>query len=96
MSKIFVTLDAKLKNTIIVDNSPQSYLFQPENAIPIPTWFDDMEDTCLKDLLPVLKTTLANCKDVRNILDANNKTYRWLCKQADQPLEKFEKKSQET
>jgi len=83
-------LGRKLKNIIFVDNSPHSYAFQPQNAIPIETWFDDMTDTCLLDLLPVLESTLINCKDVRNILDAN-KSYEWICAQGNQPLEKFEK-----
>jgi len=34
-------LGRPLKDTIIVDNSPVAYLFQPENAMPIPSWYDD-------------------------------------------------------
>jgi len=83
-------LGRKLKDTIIVDNSAQSYLFQPKSAVPILSWFDDKTDTQLRDFLPVLKTTLNNCKDVRNVLDANNKTFKWLCNQANVPLTKFE------
>lgn len=71
----------KMKEMIIVDNSPLSYAFQPTSAIPITSWFDDRNDTELKDLLPVLKTTLKEQKDVRDILDANNKSYKWLCSQ---------------
>lgn len=33
-----------LGQTIIVDNSPHSYMFQPENALPIGTFIDDMQD----------------------------------------------------
>lgn len=29
---------------IIIDNSPHSYIFQPENALPIGTFIDDMQD----------------------------------------------------
>jgi Dullard-like phosphatase family protein len=79
----------KLKDTIIIDNSPQSYIFQPRNAIPIGSWFDDKSDTQLRDLLPCLYTTLKNIKDVRKVLDANNKTYRWLCDQHDKPLSNY-------
>jgi len=32
------------KSTIIVDNSPASFLFQPENAILCDTFIDSMED----------------------------------------------------
>ncbi|CAF97687.1 unnamed protein product [Tetraodon nigroviridis] len=74
-------LGRKLSNVIIVDNSPASYIFHPENAVslsmvawnqtfsvrpndlwgffsapspqvPVQSWFDDMNDTELLDLLP--------------------------------------------
>jgi len=37
-------LGRKMKDIIIVDNSPIAYLFQPENAMPIKSWFDDKQD----------------------------------------------------
>lgn len=37
-------LGRDLSQTIIVDNSPHSYCFQPENALPITTFIDDMQD----------------------------------------------------
>ncbi|KAJ8011462.1 hypothetical protein DPEC_G00058470 [Dallia pectoralis] len=45
-------LGRELGNVIIVDNSPASYIFHPENAVPVQSWFDDMSDTELLDLLP--------------------------------------------
>jgi len=78
MSKI----GRKMKDIMIVDNSPLSYAFQPTSAIPITSWFDDRSDRQLEELLPVLETTLKDCKDVRDILDANNKSFKWLCSQA--------------
>jgi len=72
-------LGRPLKDCIIVDNSPQSYIFQPENAIPIPSWFDDEHDTALRDLIPVLKK-LAKETDVRTILQANKHSFQWLLK----------------
>ena len=33
-----------MKDTIIVDNSPHSYVFQPFNAIPIRNFIDDMSE----------------------------------------------------
>lgn len=72
-------LGRSLKECIIVDNSPQSYIFHPENAIPIPSWFDDQTDTALKDLIPVLKN-LATKKDVRKCLQANQHSFQWLLK----------------
>jgi len=82
-------LTRKLKDTIIVDNSPPSYMFQPCNAVPIASWFDDPNDTQLLDFCPVLETTMKDIDDVRKLLDANNKSFRWLCNQANQPLSKF-------
>ncbi|NXU28040.1 CTDSL protein, partial [Thalassarche chlororhynchos] len=35
-----------------LDNSPASYIFHPENAVPVQSWFDDMTDTELLDLIP--------------------------------------------
>ena len=43
-------LGRELNRTIIIDNSPASYLFQPQNAIPCSSWFDDKNDTLLKGM----------------------------------------------
>ncbi|KAF7222958.1 CTD small phosphatase-like protein isoform X3 [Nothobranchius furzeri] len=45
-------LGRELNNVIIVDNSPASYIFHPENAVPVQSWFDDINDTELLELLP--------------------------------------------
>ncbi|XP_047211625.1 carboxy-terminal domain RNA polymerase II polypeptide A small phosphatase 1 [Girardinichthys multiradiatus] len=45
-------LGRDLKKVIIVDNSPASYIFHPDNAVPVASWFDDMSDTELLDLIP--------------------------------------------
>eukprot|EP01023_Acetabularia_acetabulum_P060342 TRINITY_DN7253_c0_g1_i2.p1 TRINITY_DN7253_c0_g1~~TRINITY_DN7253_c0_g1_i2.p1 ORF type:complete len:341 (+),score=59.46 TRINITY_DN7253_c0_g1_i2:398-1420(+) len=58
-------LGRDLKNIIIVDNSPNSYIFQPENAIPIEAFIDSMEDRALVDLLPLLMDLSASA-DVRD------------------------------
>ena len=67
-------LGRDLKDTIIIDNCPLSYAMQPNNAIPIVTWFDDKSDTQLYDLLPVLEL-LAKVKDVRESLKKIVKNY---------------------
>jgi len=51
-------LGRKLESTIIIDNSPFSYMFQPDNAIPISSWFNDKNDRQLYDLLPYLDSIL--------------------------------------
>jgi len=40
---------------MIIDNSPHSYLFNPQNAIPCESWFSDKNDRELMDLLPKLE-----------------------------------------
>jgi RNA polymerase II subunit A small phosphatase-like protein len=60
-------LGRRLENTIIIDNSPFSYMFQPDNAIPITSWFNDKNDRQLYDLLPFLDSML-NVDDVSTVL----------------------------
>jgi Dullard-like phosphatase family protein len=57
-------LGRDLKNTIILDNCPQSYTLQPNNGIPSRTWMGDKNDRQLEDLIPVL-LELAKVPDVR-------------------------------
>lgn len=42
----------QLEDTIIIDNSPHSYIFQPENAVPIGTFVGDQTDKELLDMIP--------------------------------------------
>ncbi|OBT56212.1 hypothetical protein VE04_02748 [Pseudogymnoascus sp. 24MN13] len=44
-----------LRETIIIDNSPTSYIFHPQHAVPISSWFSDAHDNELLDLIPVLE-----------------------------------------
>jgi RNA polymerase II subunit A small phosphatase-like protein len=60
-------LGRPLASTIIVDNSPHSYVFQPDNAAPVGTFIDDPADRELLDLLPVL-TAVEGVADVRQHL----------------------------
>lgn len=56
-----------LKDTIIIDNSPSSYMFQPECAIPILSWYEDMKDRALYELIPLL-IELSKVDDVREAI----------------------------
>lgn len=60
-------LGRKLEHSMIVDNSPFSYMFQPDNAIPITSWFNDRSDTELYQLLPFLDQLL-EVDDVTKLL----------------------------
>eukprot|EP01006_Ploeotia_vitrea_P012342 TRINITY_DN32752_c0_g1_i1.p1 TRINITY_DN32752_c0_g1~~TRINITY_DN32752_c0_g1_i1.p1 ORF type:complete len:465 (-),score=13.01 TRINITY_DN32752_c0_g1_i1:605-1999(-) len=62
-------LGRPLHQVIIVDNTPAAYLFQPRNAIPISSWFDDNSDTELRDMIPVLERA-AKTDNVYPVLDA--------------------------
>ncbi|KAF8594944.1 NIF-domain-containing protein [Ceratobasidium sp. AG-I] len=62
-------LGRPLKEIILLDNSPASYIFQPNNSIPISSWFNDPQDTELTDLCPFL-FDLRAVDDVRAILDS--------------------------
>ncbi|XP_006634256.1 CTD (carboxy-terminal domain, RNA polymerase II, polypeptide A) small phosphatase-like a isoform X1 [Lepisosteus oculatus] len=60
-------LGRELSKVIIVDNSPASYIFHPENAVPVQSWFDDMTDTELLDLIPFFEG-LSKEEDVYSVL----------------------------
>jgi len=74
-------LGRNIKDCIIIDNSPFSYLFDPTNAIGCTSWFGDEQDTELRDLLPVLNGPLLKANDVRTILDAQTQSIDWLIDQ---------------
>ena len=56
-----------MTDVIIVDNSPIAFMFQPENAIPCISWYDDMSDTELDRIATILEK-LAYEEDVRKII----------------------------
>jgi len=62
-------LGRPMEECIIIDNSPACYVFHPNNAVPVSSWFNDPHDTELTDLVPFL-ADVANVPDVRSVLDA--------------------------
>ena len=60
-------LGRDLRKVIIVDNSPTSYYFQPENAIPIKSWIDDPADVELFKLTEFLEN-IADVPDVKDYI----------------------------
>ncbi|XP_056280918.1 carboxy-terminal domain RNA polymerase II polypeptide A small phosphatase 1-like [Pseudoliparis swirei] len=60
-------LGRDLSKVVIIDNSPASYVFHPENAVPVASWFDDMADTELLELIPFFER-LSNADDVYGAL----------------------------
>ncbi|MED6286173.1 CTD (Carboxy-terminal domain, RNA polymerase II, polypeptide A) small [Characodon lateralis] len=61
-------LGRDLNRTLILDNSPASYIFHPNNAIPVVSWFDDADDVELFNLLPVFEE-LSKADNVYTRLD---------------------------
>ncbi|RTE73647.1 hypothetical protein BHE90_011915 [Fusarium euwallaceae] len=61
------SVDSDLSNVMILDNSPLSYLFHQDNAIPIQGWINDPTDTDLMHLVPLLEG-LQYVHDVRALL----------------------------
>ncbi|XP_076351095.1 carboxy-terminal domain RNA polymerase II polypeptide A small phosphatase 1-like isoform X1 [Tachypleus tridentatus] len=62
-------LGRDLQRVVIVDNSPSSYSFHPDNAVAVASWFDDFSDTELRDLIPFLKN-LSKKDSVYSLLSA--------------------------
>ncbi|XP_069015534.1 CTD (carboxy-terminal domain, RNA polymerase II, polypeptide A) small phosphatase-like a isoform X3 [Embiotoca jacksoni] len=62
-------LGRELSKVIIIDNSPASYIFHPENAVPVQSWFDDLTDTELLDLIPMFEG-LGKEEDVYSLLQS--------------------------
>ena len=53
--KDLTRLGRPMKDVIIVDNSPNAYHFHNENAVPILSWYDDPDDRCLFEMIPLLE-----------------------------------------
>lgn len=53
-----------LSKVILVDNNPVSFLLQPSNGIPVPSFYDDANDRTLESLTKVLMS-LRELDDVR-------------------------------
>ena len=62
-------LGRDLSKIIIIDNLAKNYKLQKDNGLQIKSWKGDINDTFLKDLVPVLKKIVENnVKDVRTII----------------------------
>mmetsp|Transcript_44799 Transcript_44799/g.59495 ORF Transcript_44799/g.59495 Transcript_44799/m.59495 type:complete len:178 (+) Transcript_44799:869-1402(+) len=52
--KDMAQIGRNMKDAVIIDNSPTSYMLQPECGLPIISWYDDPQDRCLFDYIPML------------------------------------------
>jgi len=57
-------LGRDIKFSIIIDNSPSSFMFHPENAVRCESWFDDENDRELLDFIPIFEK-ITSADDVR-------------------------------
>lgn len=64
-------LGRDLQKIVIVDNSPASYIFHPDNAVPVKSWFDDTTDSELLDLIPLFEK-LSKVDSVYSVLCNSN------------------------
>lgn len=64
-------LGRDLQKILIVDNSPASYIFHPDNAVPVKSWFDDATDSELLDLIPLFEK-LSKVDSVYSVLCNSN------------------------
>ncbi|KAI9801361.1 MAG: hypothetical protein M1825_003340 [Sarcosagium campestre] len=60
-------VEPDLSKVMIVDNSPSSYVFHEDNAVPIEGWINDPTDNDLLHLIPLLEA-LQYVTDVRALL----------------------------
>lgn len=62
-------LGRDVSKTIIVDNVAENFMLQPDNGIFIRSWFEDMKDTALYELAPLLEEiAIKRPSDVRQAL----------------------------
>lgn len=63
--KNLISFNTDLSQVILVDNSPMSFMFQPENAIDCTSFFDDLRDTELWEICEFL-ISIKDVDDVRS------------------------------
>jgi Dullard-like phosphatase family protein len=56
-----------IKRIVLIDNNPLAMVATPDNAVPIPSWFDQADDRELEKVLAILKE-MKDLEDVRPYL----------------------------
>lgn len=70
-------LGRNLEECIILDNDPKAYKLQPENAIPINSWFTDKQDNDLRHVLGILDRVVSSTDTAVSVLGALDKKLGW-------------------
>jgi len=86
--KDMAQLGRRIEDVILIDNSPNSYRPQPENAIPILSWYDDPDDTELWKISPLLRN-LARVEDVRSVLGSVHENHEMDLEKAERMAEQL-------
>ncbi|EQC25747.1 protein phosphatase [Saprolegnia diclina VS20] len=63
-------IDRDITQSVIIDNSPMSYLFHPRNAIGCSSFIDDLDDRELDSISAFLT-------EIRSVDDVRNHLHRW-------------------
>ncbi|EDX10624.1 GD12523 [Drosophila simulans] len=79
-------LGRDLQKIVIVDNSPASYIFHPDNAVPVKSWFDDVTDCELRELIPLFEK-LSKVDSVYSVLCNSNQPLNNQTNQQQHPQE---------
>jgi Dullard-like phosphatase family protein len=74
--KNLARLGRPIDQTVIVDNSPQSFMLHVENGIPITSWFGDLDDRELLKLRTFLQEM--HCQSVKDVRDFLRKKFEWI------------------
>lgn len=84
-------LGRDINRTIIIDNISDNFILQPENGIFISTWYDDMSDTFLEEISPLLiEIAEKKVPDVRRALRSyRDQILRQISNGAKEPSIKF-------
>lgn len=67
MKDLRILKNRDLSKVVLIDNSPHTYLFQKNNAVPIISFFNDTEDSEMLKLEKFLDG-LQEARDVRTVL----------------------------
>ena len=86
-------LSRDLNNLIILDNNPNCYFLNKENAFPIKSWIDDKNDKELYKIIPYLKfLSNENIEDIRPILTMVKKDNKINYYKFNKIMEKYQKR----
>jgi len=70
-------LGRNLQDTVLVDDNPDAYLFNPSNALPICSWYDCQMDTQLEEVWNLLHMIALREESVTTVLGDLDVELNW-------------------